>query len=181
MGPGRSIEAERKPGRTQLVVLGGLSVVAAAVLIRLLSSGPQSAPAATVGTTPLLPNAAVVSSQAAPQPANGAVSVTWPTAVARDPFQSDLVFPPAPPLPPAKVEPTAVAPPATSSPQVSLAALAKEKIHLKATVLGDRPLAMMNGRVYRVGEVIEGFLIVEIEKNQITIERNDLRLVITVQ
>lgn len=180
MGPGGTMKAEgKKINRTQFVVLGGLSVVAASIGFRMLSSGPQSAPAASIspaGGPAALPSPPT---QVAVVPV---MSITWPAAMSRDPFNSELVFPPAPPppapAPPPKVEAPVVAPAPSPPPPVDFAALAREKIHLKGTVLGERPLAMMNGRVYRVGEVVEGFKIVEIVTNQITVERSGTRVVL---
>ena len=163
-----------KPSRQRVVMLGGLSVVAAAVGIRLLSSGPESAPAATVtpsSATSVLPTPS--------QSTKGAMTVVWPTDMARDPFHSDRVFPPAAPTPEPKQQedPVAVAPSGLS---VDYAAIVREKFNLKGTILGERPIAMMNGRVYRIGEVLEGFTIVEIQKNQITVEREGTRFGVTV-
>lgn len=176
MGQRGTIKIGHYASRTQLVMLGGVSIVALSVGIRLLSSGPQSAPAATV-TAPIAHGAPLAATTPL-HPANHAINVTWPNEIARDPFHSNLVFPPAPP-PPEPVVEAPVLPPAP--PPVDIEALAKETIHLKGTVLGDRPLAMMNGRVYRVGEVVEGFEIVKIGINQITIERDGLRLIVQVQ
>ena len=181
MGAGGVMKPEptKKNSRTQLIVLAGVSVVGAAVVIRMVAGGPQSAPAASV-TTPGVTAALTAPGTSANVPAE-TITVAWPATVARDPFSSDLVFPPpAPPPPPTtpKVDvPVVVAPP-PPTPKVDVAALAHERIHLKATVLGERPLAMTNGRVYRVGEVVEGFKIVEIEKNQMTVERDGTRVVI---
>ena len=175
MGPGGTMNFQmNKPSRQKVVMLGGLSVVAAAVGIRLLSSGPESAPAATVtpsSATPVLPTPS--------QPGKGAMPIVWPTDMPRDPFHSDRVFPPAAPPPDPKQQevPTVVVP--TGLP-VDYAAIVREKFNLKGTILGERPIAMMNGRVYRIGEVLEGFTIVEIEKNQITVEREGTRFVVTV-
>jgi hypothetical protein len=166
-----------KPSRQKLVMLGGASVVALAVGIRMMSSGPESAPAATVGTPTDGSVVATVTSTAGPK---ALPTIEWPTHVARDPFASELVFPPSAPTPPPPpvVDPATIAP---IPPPVDLAALVREKIHLKGTILGERPIAMMNGRVYRVGEVLEGFKVVEIEKKQITVERDGTRLVVEVQ
>ncbi len=179
MGPGGIMNvAANKQSRQKLVLLGGVSLVAVAVGIRLVSSGPKPAPAATV----VPPFVAAVVANGAPwlAPAKPALAITWPTDITRDPFHSDLVFPPAAPPPPPpepKVDVPVVAP---APPPIDLAALVQEKIHLKGTILGDRPIAMMNGRVYRVGEVLEGFKIVEIAKDQITVERDVTRFVVKV-
>lgn len=175
MGPRGTIKSEHQTSRTKLVMLSGLSVVALAVGIRLVSSGPQSAPAASVSAK--APAASVATNL--PQPAQSAVSVSWPAEVARDPFHSALVLPPPAPLPPAPVIAAPVAPPAP--PPVDFAAMAREKIRLKAIVQGERPLAMMNGRLCRVGDNVEGFKIVEIGTNRITVERETTRLIVNVQ
>ncbi len=179
MGPGGTMKTEGKKSRTQLVVLGGLSVVAASVVFRMMSSGPQSAPAASispVGGLAALPSTPNPGAVVAP------MSIAWPAAMARDPFNSELVFPPAPPspapLPQPKVEPPVVAIAPPPPPPVDFPAMAREKIHLKGIMLGDRPQAMMNGRMYRIGDVVEGFKIVEIVTNQITVERSGTRVVL---
>jgi len=175
MGPGGTMNFQmNKPSRQKRVMLGGLSVVAAAVGIRLLSSGPESAPAATVTSS-----SATNLDPTPSQPVKGAMTVVWPTDMARDPFHSDRVFPPAAPSPEPKQQevPSVVAPSGLS---VDYAAIVRDKMNLKGTILGERPIAMMNGRVYRIGEVLEGFTIVEIEKNQITVEREGTRFVVTV-
>ena len=182
MGPGGTMnDRAKKASRQKLVMLGGVSVVGLAVGIRMLSSGPKAAPAATV-VPPAVP-AMVGSAAPLSQPAKPALMIAWPTDITRDPFQSDLVFPPAAPPPaPLPVEPKVDVPAVVTpvAPPVDLGALVAEKIQLKGTVLGDRPIAMMNGRVYRVGEVLEGFKIVEIAKNQITVERDATRFVVKV-
>jgi hypothetical protein len=174
MGPGGTMNFQvNKLSRQKMVMLAGLSIVAAAVAIRLLSSGPESAPAATVTSS-----SATNLDPTPSQPVKGAMAVVWPTDIARDPFHSDRVFPPAaPPEPKQQEVPTVVAPSGLS---VDYAAIVREKMNLKGTILGERPIAMMNGRVYRIGEVLEGFTIVEIEKNQITVEREGTRFVVTV-
>jgi hypothetical protein len=176
MGAGGTMSvATNKPSRPKLVLLGGLSIVALAVGIRLVSSGPESAPAATV--TPSTPDTPGAGGADAPTAAKAPVSINWPADVARDPFHSDLVFPPAAPPSQQPVEVPVVAP---APVKVDLATLVREKIHLKGTILGERPVAMMNGRVYRVGEVVDGFTIIEIEKNRITVERDGTRFVVGV-
>jgi hypothetical protein len=165
------MKIDRKKANSKLVVLGGVSVVAAAIIIRMMWSGPQPAPAASVDG--LSGEAPAISGQPSPNPAVAA-RVAWPADIARDPFTSDLVLTPAGAAPPTKAEPV-VAP---STVAIDVAALAREKIELKGTVLGDRPLAMMNGRVFHIGQVFEGFKIVEIATNQITVEREGSRVVV---
>ena len=158
----------KRANSTKLVVLGGLSVVGAAICFRMMWSGPQSAPGASVTDAP---DALVLPGEPTPNRIDGTSSVTWPTDVARDPFNSKLVFP-------TEVRITeAPAVTATTDP-VDVAALAREKIQLKGTVLGEHPQAMMNGRVFYVGGVVEGFKIVEIGTNQVTVERDGSRVVI---
>jgi hypothetical protein len=161
----------KKISRQKLVMAGGLSIVGAAVVIRMVASGPESAPAATVAAPP---GSGMPLFTPAQQSSKGPIA--WPKDIARDPFQSERVFPPGTTAIVPKLDPVVPA-----LPQVDLAALVREKIDLKGTILGERPIAMMNGRVYRVGEVVEGFKIVEIEKNQITVERDGKSLVVAVQ
>jgi hypothetical protein len=100
--------------------------------------------------------------------------IAWPKAAARDPFRSTKVYPP----PVVKVDVPATAPVVAKPPPVNVAALAKEKISLKGTVQGERALAMVNGRLCRVGQTVEGFRIVEIGKRSITVERAGVRVVV---
>jgi len=162
---------KKKPvTRGQMAMLGGLSMILVAVCVRLVRPGPDFSPAATPA-----PMAAP-----APGPADGSSSapvalnvIAWPQSAARDPFRSTKVYPPHAP----RVAKPATAPVA-APPPVDVTALAREAIHLKGTVQGERAVAMVNGRLYRVGQTIGDFRIVEISKRTITVERSGVRVVI---
>lgn len=159
----------KRANSTKMVVLGGVSIIAVAVGFRMIWSGPQTAPAASV-TSPADPT--FLSAEPTQKPVAPAVAIAWPTGIARDPFSSDVVLPPPAAPSGAKAEPVA------PTEAVDVVALAHEKIQLKGTVLGEHPLAMMNGRVFQVGEVVEGFKIIEIKTNQITVERDGSRILV---
>jgi hypothetical protein len=176
MGSG-GLNESTKPGRSKLVLMGGLALIAAAVGVRALWSGPQSAPAALVPEVTLPPAPTQGSAGTGAASTVAPAVIAWPKMVARDPFQSSLVYPPAPKVDP-KVDPTpVVVMPPTPAPD-DVAALAKATIHLKGTVLGDKPIAMMNGRVYRIGEYVEGFRVVQIEKRRVVVERDGAQVAI---
>jgi hypothetical protein len=165
MGEGR-VKNTQHMTRGKLVLIGGLSMILVAVCVRLVRPNPDAGFAASPPPTP-------AGAADAPSPAPLALNViAWPRRAARDPFRSTKVYPPQA----ARVGVPATAP--ATPPPVNVAALAREAIHLKGTVQGDRAVAMVNGRVYRAGQTIEGFRIVEITKRTITVEKGGVRVVV---
>jgi len=178
--------AKRQPtqDRRKLAMMGGLAVILAAVVMRTFSSGPDAAVAA--------PEAAASSTSSGASTGNNgngprvAVApapkvIDWPGKVARDPFASAVVYrPPPPPPPPPKVDDPPDPTPPPPAPVVDLAKEAADSIPLTATVVGEKPIAMINGRIYRVGEFVAGFRIAEIHARRIVVERSNQRFTIDV-
>lgn len=54
------------------------------------------------------------------------------------------------------------------------------ELHLQSTVMGDVPLAVLNGEVYRVGQDVHGFRIVAIGPGLTTVEKRGLTLTLRV-
>ena len=172
---GMNSNARAKSERTKLAVAGGLAVIMLAVGVRMFSSGPESAVAATEPGGAAAPVAAPASTA---RPVHVPRVIDWPGKVARDPFASSLVYRPV--VVPKPVEPTP--PPAPPPPPpVDVAKEASEAIPLTATVLGDKPIAMINGRIYPVGGAVAGFRIVEIHARRIVVERDGQRASIDVK
>jgi len=166
-------------GRGKLVLLGGLAMILVAVCVRLMRSGPDAGLAAAASPPIAVPVGTAAVPSGVPQRGPAAFGViAWPEAASRDPFRSIKVYPP--PVVRVEVPATApVAPPAPPPPPpVNVAALAKETLHLKGTVQGEHSLAMLGGRLYRVGQTVGGFRIVEIGKRTITVERAGVRVVV---
>jgi hypothetical protein len=167
-------QSAAKAGRGKVAVLCGLGMVLAALVFRLVKPNLDSAPAApppSVGAPPVAGQAPTVAASASPAKPN---VIRWPDATARNPFQSASVYPPQV----VRVEPSKVTPVAAPPPTVDLASVARGAIHLKGTVQGERAIAMVNGRLYRAGESIAGFRIVEIAKRSITVEQAGTRVVV---
>jgi hypothetical protein len=173
--------AKRPPAqdRRKLAMMGGLAVILAAVMMRTFSSGPEVAAAAPEVASAATPSSAGNNGNGprvavAPLPK----VIDWPGKVARDPFASAVVYRPPPP-PPKPDEPAPLPPPAPA-PVVDVAKEAADAIPLTATVVGEKPIAMINGRIYRVGEFVAGFRITEIHARRIVVERNNQRIAIDV-
>jgi hypothetical protein len=166
----RRVTSERKPDRSKMALAGGLAVIFAAVTVRTFSSGPDQAVAAPEPAQTSAPVSLSRGQQAAPPPR----AIDWPSGAARDPFASALVYRPV-----VVVKPDEPAPPPPPPPK-DLIKEATDAIPVTATVLGDRPLAMINGRIYRVGEIVAGFHIVDIQARRIVVERDNQQIPIDV-
>ena len=169
--------AGKPPDRTKLAVAGGLAVILAAVTMRMLSSGPEGAAAATTQEEDPAPVTAFGGNNNRPVVHVPRV-IDWPSRASRDPFVSALVY--KEPPPPPKPEEPDLPPPPPPPPPVDLVKEAAEAIPLTATVVGDKPIAMINGRIYRVGEYVAGFRIAEIQARRIIVERERQRIPIEV-
>ena len=163
-----------KTGRGKIAVLCGLAMVLAAMCFRMFK--PNLEPSVAAAPAPVAASPAPTAGAAAAPSVRHAIA--WPDAAARDPFHSTKVYPPpAPRVETPKVAATAPAP--QPIPTVNVAALARETIRLKGTVQqGGRAVAMVNGRLFRVGESIGGFQVVEIGKRSIVVEQAGTRVVI---
>jgi hypothetical protein len=176
MGAGGVKSSAGKGQRGKVAVLCGLAMILVAVCVRLVRSSPDAGLAAAPPAAVPVATPGATSVAAAPARPVAANVIAWPKAAARDPFRSTKVYPP----PVVKVDVPATAPVAVkpAPPPVNFAALAREKISLKGTVQGERSLAMVNGRLCRVGQTVEGFRIVEIGKRTITVEKGGVRVVV---
>lgn len=149
--------------RVKLAWVIGLSLVLAALVTRWMLGLPASAGAA-VGAAP--------DEDALAYPAtmtwtrHGRIVVDWPVVVQRDPFRSDRVIPSNHA---ANVKADAAA----------LAEEARQTLRFTGSILGEQPKAIVNGRLFRKGDVVSGFRILQIEKRQIVVERDGVSVRIT--
>ena len=143
--------------RRKLAWVIGLSVVLAALVARWMLMLPASAEAAEQ-PTPDFP-ASMARSRLA------RVVVDWPVVVERDPFHSDKVIPSG----------------HAGNPKsdAALAEEARQALRFTGSILGEQPKAIVNGRLYRKGDVVSGFRILQIEKTQIVVERNGVSVRVT--
>jgi hypothetical protein len=154
--------------RRALWVLGPLLIVAAiGVRQYLRASRVGAANASDAARMGPAPEASRVPSASTRAPR---FKVGWPVELQRDPFRSDVVFPPA-----VKQAPRTGPEPAPVD-QAKLLADAREKLKLTAVFLGETPTAMINGRLYRVGSVVAGYRIVEITRREIIVQTGKTRL-----
>ena len=167
-----------KAGRGKVAVLCGLSLVLAALSFRLVKPKLSAGQAAPPPPLPM-PAGPATPLPSSPTAAAKPLVIRWPDASARNPFHSAAVYPPqAKKVEPAQVTVVTPPPPPPPQPKVDYAAAARQAIQLKGTVQGERPVAMVNGRLYRVGESVANFRILEIGKRSITVEQAGVRVVI---
>jgi hypothetical protein len=158
-------------GRTRLAVMAAIGLVLAVALVRRWTAGPAEAFAAPKTL------AADVAAASAADARPALRTIDWPLLAQRDPFVSDLVYPP-PPIPALPV-PVAVSPEQQARDlRDLLLEEARNAIYLQGVIAGDRPLAVINGRAYRVGHVVGGYKIVEIQSSQVILERGGVRLAV---
>ena len=143
--------------RRKLAWVVGLSIVLAALVARwMLMLTPASADAAEQ-PMPDFPASMARSRMAR-------VVVDWPVVVERDPFRSDRVIPPNH---------------GGARSDAELAEEARQVLRFTGSILGEQPKAIVNGKLYRKGDVVSGFRILQIEKRQIVVERNGVSVRVT--
>jgi hypothetical protein len=146
--------------RRKLAWVIGLGIVLAALVARWMLALPASADAAdsTTGDAALEYPAPVARTRLA------RVVVDWPVVVERDPFRSDRVIPPAQ---------------AHNTDAAAVAEQARQSLRFTGSILGDQPKAIVNAKLYRKGDLVGGFRIVEIEKREIVVERGGVSVRLT--
>lgn len=132
---------------------GSLAVIAIGVLlVRSISPFPIASGAADrfdgrEGSVPMKPPQAF-------DPASDSLEIR------RDLFAWESVFDSPAPMPAADPSEAARA--------------ASQALRLQAVMLGDEPRAVVNGRVYRVGEAVGEFVIRRIERRGIVVQKDDV-------
>jgi hypothetical protein len=59
--------------------------------------------------------------------------------------------------------------------------IAAEQLKLESTILGETPLAMINGEIVHEGSVVAGFHVLKIEARQIVVEREGVKLALLME
>ena len=165
------------PGRNKNAKTIGMAAVAGVLLIVLIVRNlPSSADAAAAD--PADPGAAPSAAPAAAGPAapKARVRIDWPTAMARDPFSSRVVFPPAPVAAPTTAVAAPVAPPKPD--QQAVAAQARAVLHVTAILQGSKPYAVVNGLTCRPGNSVEGFVLRRVVNGRAVFERDGFEVAV---
>jgi hypothetical protein len=175
---GRTQVKSGPQGPRKSVILGALGLVAIGVVFRMVSSTPAP-PAA--GAAPAL---AVATATAAPtvRPLPP-LRIDWPLTLHRDLFDQSLVLPPPTTVPTTRHAAEVPTPPPSTrpagpDPREQAIADARRNLRLSSTMLGPEPVALVNGQMYRVNDVVAGFRIVAIEDRRMIVERQGVRLAI---
>ena len=147
------------------VVAAALLVVLGAVSARRLLRAPSESAAADAP-----PPAATVQGPAG-QEGQFHVTVDWNPTLTRDPFSSVAVFPPKPVAPPEPLVPQ-------GDKAEELTQAVRRKIKLNGTFVGSHPLAIMNGKMYRTGDHVDGFLLKQIGVREVVLEKDGVQIVL---
>jgi hypothetical protein len=150
--------------RAGVVAAGQLIVQGALGARHLLRTPAESAAAPDVP-----PPAAQLEGPAAQQGPPFKVNVDWNLTLARDPFSSAVVFPPK----------AAVAPPpepAQGEKAEELTRLVRRNFKLTGTFLGSHPVAILNTKMYHVGDRVDGFLLTEIGAREVKLEKDGVSI-----
>jgi hypothetical protein len=157
------VKVLRSPDLRRRAVFVALAVVAAIMWARHLlprrsgDEGPsESAPANAI----------------APAPMNGlhaecGVVVTWPIVIERDPFTSELFVA-------ARAETVQARPAAGAIADEAVRVLDVQAI----AFIGSSPKLIINGKVRRIDEVIEGFRIVRCEHRSVIVEKDAVQVTV---
>lgn len=158
----------------RLVLAIPIGLVVVVLIVRALVRSPSGAAG---GVAAPAAAARLFGPTAAQNSGSPGIKVDWPTRNVRDPFHSDYVFPATLPKP---LQPEADERVANARRLEALRKEAKTHISLHGTMVGARPMAVINGEMRRQGEVIAGFRLKQVEAKHIVVERDGFELVIHV-
>ena len=181
-------ELRRDPKKTLIlgVMLGLLAIIGGWELVRRL--GPSQAEAAVsstaVGTPDRNPQTPEAAAQQAGPKADALAGTGLPAPgsrkVDRDLFTPHPVY--FPPHQRAKIAPKIVptaADAATQREALRRAVLAQaQSLTLQSTVVGSTPTAIVNGRVLRVGDWINGFCVVRISTHRCVVKKDQIEVIL---
>ena len=181
------ISAELKRDKKKTVILAALLFVAAVVLGRTLLSGvtPQQAKADGVESVSRIsePAEEFVESERQAQAAVREYINQLDHDLKRDMFAMDRDFYP-PEVPTERPELQGQAEPDPNQQrraQQQLMQAQARALLLQSTMISNRPTAIINGRVLRVGEWINGFEVVEITPRSCVVAKNDVRIILNMK
>ncbi|MEI8198267.1 MAG: hypothetical protein WCI73_20430 [Phycisphaerae bacterium] len=180
--------------RGKSLLLGVLVLGFAGMLARNVLLGPPRSASASGLAGPLLPaagaNSAVALQSTQDLAARAALSAKlWETLRTKEgmtpaqAFHFDCAYYTADPSQAAKTDPAPEMPAAAPVVRTTLEDRLRVQItdlHLKSTVMGDFPLAVINNEIFRQGQEIRGFKIATIRPRQITLEKQGQSLVLEI-
>ena len=161
----RRVKGGRKGPAGVGVIAAGLLILLGGLTARRLLRAPLESAAADA-----LP-AALPAEAPAAQPGLQKVEVDWNPTLARDPFISQVVFPPKPPVAPAPPVPV-------GDKAKELAQEVRRTFKLNGTFLGSHPVAIMNGNMYHTGDRVGGFLVRQINAREVVLEKDGVEIVL---
>lgn len=151
------------------VVAGSLLLVGAAALFRALGASPQAAAGMAAPAMPGGTAGATASETGRTKPT---FIVDWEPVLHRDLFDATMFVAEASPA----AQPVAAAPEAPRPSMAMLVAEARSKLMLQATMVGPRPIAIINGQTHHLGDTVNGYRITRIEQRRIAVVRDDIEL-----
>lgn len=171
-------QQQAKPKRSSVVVLVALSIVLAGIGVRwLLNRAPASSASAAPRPAPAVATTGATPQSAGRTAVKPSVSVTVPSARStnfrRDPFASKVVFPPKSAVDNTKP----LAKPVDVNAEV--VAAARRELRLTAILVGENPVAMISGKMYRVGDTVGTFRVERIAPLEVVVEQRGVRVVLS--
>ncbi len=167
-----------RPKQRQMIILGSLVVVMLGLMIRVLYK--PAPPQAQASQSPAMPaSGAGTGSPPAARPALPRVVVNWAAEASRDPFDltKALGSPGCVPAPPVHTGEATPAPTRQQQDQ-DLRKAALDQLQVQATLLGNRPQALINGQTWQIGQVIQGFTLRAIHSRSVVVEKDGIQITI---
>ena len=153
-----------KPSARVAVVAAALLMVLCAIGIKQFLKSPADSAAAEAVQPPAPADGA--DAQQGPLPR---YEVDWDLALARDPFSSSLVFQGKAPV---TLNPDGHRP--EKAEEITQAA--RRTLKLNGIFLGSRPLAIINGKTFRKGDRVEGYVVQEIGAKEVVVEKDGVQV-----
>ena len=169
MNGGRGSTSTNKTGqRVKIAALSALGLVCAVVWgPMIIPDGPRSAAGQSAPAAKSVGAAGQGHTSAKRQ---AAVEIVWPPILPRDPFAFDA----APYKRKPTKEPVATgdeAPQPDPEPTIDSQEV-RDLLALEGTILGEHPRALINGKLYKPGQTVEGFQIKRIGDRRVIVHKN---------
>ena len=193
----QKLAVELKRDTRKTFILGGLLVVAGIVAGRLivkeLTPAETYAGVSAAGGGPGPSHAGLGTSVTVPAPpgrptAGGASPASYVQQLSHNITRNIFwpnpdFFPPEPVVEPAKKVVTKVTVDARKETEAAIKAVRTQAgtLALQSTVVSDEPTAIINGRVLRVGEWINGFKVVEITSHTCALEKKGVKVILAMK
>ena len=162
---GKMTQSSASGERRRWIIVSSLLLVGVAAVLRLMGGSP-----ATVSGMPVV-NGIPGFKPLAAGPLSAFI-VDWDVGLARDLFDASLFAPPP------STQPAAVVKPEGPTVQMLIADV-RANLSLRATMIGPRPIAIINGQTHHIGDVVGGYRITRIEQRRIVVSRDGIDLEMT--